>query len=178
MTLSELLVNVNPKSITGDTQIEITGVNIDSRRIENGHLFIALKGTLTDGHKFIGKAIDSGAKAVLLEDMPEEIRDGITYIQVDSTEDVAGTVATLFYGDPSRHLKLVGVTGTNGKTTIATLLYNMFRKMGHKAGLLSTVCNYINGREIPASHTTPDPIELNRLLAEMVAEGCEYAFME
>ncbi len=178
MRLNELLKNVETLNITGDVEVEITGVNIDSRRIEKGHLFVAIPGTQTDGHKFIPKAIELGAAAVLCEKMPEEQTPEVTYIQVASTEDAVGKVATLFFGDPSRKLKLVGVTGTNGKTTIATLLYNMFRKFGHKCGLLSTVCNYIEGEAIPADHTTPDPIELNRLLAQMVEAGCEYAFME
>ena len=178
MKLSELLKNVKPIAVHGDIDIDIKGVNIDSRKIENGHLFIAMKGTQVDGHKFIDKAIALGATAILLEDMPETLEDKVTYVQVKSTEEDAGKVATLFYGDPSKKLKLVGVTGTNGKTTIATLLYKMFREFGYKVGLLSTVCNYIDDKAIPADHTTPDPIELNRLLGDMVAEGCEYAFME
>ena len=178
MKLIELLKNVNVLNTVGDTGVEITGVNIDSRRIEAGHLFVAIPGTQTDGHKYIPKAIELGAVAILCEQMPEEQVDGVTYIVVESTESVVGIVSTHFYGDPSRKLKLVGVTGTNGKTTIATLLYNMFRKFGHKCGLLSTVCNYIEDEAIPADHTTPDPIELNRLLAQMVEAGCDYAFME
>ncbi|WP_033147362.1 UDP-N-acetylmuramoyl-L-alanyl-D-glutamate--2,6-diaminopimelate ligase [Prevotella sp. P6B1] len=178
MRLNELLKHVEILNITGDAGVEISGVNIDSRRIEKGHLFVAIPGTVTDGHKFIPKAIELGAAAVLCEKIPEKLAPEVTYIQVASTEDAVGKVATLFYGDPSRKLKLVGVTGTNGKTTIATLLYNMFRKFGHKCGLLSTVCNYIEDEAIPADHTTPDPIELNRLLAQMVDAGCEYAFME
>ena len=179
MKLNDLLKNIKPLNIVGNTDKDIEGINIDSRKIEQGHLFVAMKGTQTDGHKFIKKAIELGASAVLLEDMPAETAEkDITYIQVKSTEDAVGKVATTFYGDPSHQLKLVGVTGTNGKTTVATLLYNMFRKFGHKVGLLSTVCNYIDDKEVPASHTTPDPIELNALLARMVAEGCEYAFME
>lgn len=178
MKLSELLKNVKPIAVHGDIDIDIKGVNIDSRKIENGHLFIAMKGTQVDGHKFIDKAITLGATAILLEDMPETLEDKVTYVQVKSTKEDAGKVATLFYGDPSKKLKLVGVTGTNGKTTIATLLYEMFREFGYKVGLLSTVCNYIDDKAIPADHTTPDPIELNRLLGDMVAEGCEYAFME
>ena len=178
MKLIELLKNVEVLNTFGDTGVEITGVNIDSRRIERGHLFVAIPGTQTDGHKYIPKAIELGAAAILCEQMPEEQADGVTYVVVASTENVVGLVATHFFGDPSRKLKLVGVTGTNGKTTIATLLYNMFRKFGHKCGLLSTVCNYIEGEAIPADHTTPDPIELNRLLAQMVAAGCDYAFME
>ena len=178
MKLKELLRNSKTLGIIGDDGVDITGVNIDSRRIEAGHLFIAIPGTQTDGHKYIPKAIELGAKAILCEQVPEEKAEGVTYITVASTEAEVGKVATLFYGDPSAKLTLVGVTGTNGKTTIATLLYNMFRKMGHKCGLLSTVCNYIEGEAIPADHTTPDPIELNRLLAQMVSAGCEYAFME
>ena len=138
MKLSELLKNVEVLNILGKDDIEITGVNIDSRRIEDGHLFIAIPGTQTDGHKFIPKAIEQGAAAVLCEYFPNKREPGVTYIAVASTEDEVGKVATAFYGDPSRKLKLVGVTGTNGKTTIATLLYNMFRKFGHKCGLLST----------------------------------------
>ena len=178
MRLSELLKYVKPLCIIGDEQIDITGVNIDSRKIEKGHLFVAMKGTQTDGHKFIPKALELGASAILCEDLPEEKNEGTTYIQVSSTESAVGPVATVFFGEPSQRLKLVGVTGTNGKTTIATLLYNMFRKFGHKCGLLSTVCNYIEEEAIPADHTTPDPIELNRLLSKMVDAGCEYAFME
>ena len=178
MVLEELIKGLKTVSVCGQTDIEITGVNIDSRRIKEGHLFIAQRGTQVDGHKFIPKAIELGAKAVLCEVLPEEKAEGVTYVQVESTEDVAGKVATIFYGDPSRKLKLVGVTGTNGKTTIATLLYNMFRKLGYKCGLLSTVCNYIEDEAVPADHTTPDPIELNYLLSRMVDAGCQYAFME
>ena len=178
MKLKELLKDIPVIAIVGSEDVEITDVNIDSRRIKDGHLFIAMKGTQVDGHKFVPKAIELGAKAVMCEDMPEEKAEGMTYVQVESTEDVVGKVATTFHGNPSTKLKLVGVTGTNGKTTIATLLYNMFTKMGHKCGLLSTVCNYIIDEAIPADHTTPDPIELNRLLDRMVQAGCEYAFME
>ena len=178
MKLSELLKYIKPIAIIGNAEVDITGVNIDSRKIEKGHLFVAIKGTQTDGHRFIPKALELGAVAVLCEDLPEEPNGAVTYVQVASTEAAVGPVATVFYGEPSQHLKLVGVTGTNGKTTIATLLYNMFRKFGHKCGLLSTVCNYIEGEAIPADHTTPDPIELNKLLHQMVEAGCEYAFME
>ena len=178
MKLQELLKGIKPTSVIGGVDADITGVDIDSRQVKDGHLFVAMKGTQVDGHRFIPKAIEQGASAVLCEDLPEEKAEGVTYIQVPSTEDAVGHVATLFYGDPSKKLKLVGVTGTNGKTTIATLLYNMFRKMGYKCGLLSTVVNYIDGEAIPADHTTPDPIELNMLLGKMVEAGCEYAFME
>jgi UDP-N-acetylmuramoyl-L-alanyl-D-glutamate--2,6-diaminopimelate ligase len=178
MKLQELLNNVKPLQVIGSADVDISGVNIDSRRIAEGHLFVAMKGTQVDGHKFIPKAIEQGARAVLCEDLPDERPEGVTFVQVASTEDAVGSVATLFYGDPTKKLKLVGVTGTNGKTTIATLLYNMFTKMGHKCGLMSTVCNYIVDKPVPADHTTPDPIELNQLLHDMVEAGCEYAFME
>lgn len=178
MELRKLIKNIKPVAIKGDDGVDITGVNINSRLIEKGHLFVAMKGTQVDGHRFIANAVESGAVAVLCEDMPAEPAEGVTYVQVESTEDAVGKVATMFYGEPSKKLKLVGVTGTNGKTTIATLLYNMFTKLEHKCGLLSTVCNYIIDEKIPADHTTPDPIELNSLLARMVDAGCEYAFME
>ena len=178
MKLSDLLKNIVTISITGDADCDIKGVNIDSRKVADGHLFIAMRGTQVDGHKFIPKAEELGATAILCEQLPEEKKQGVTYVQVADTEDVVGQVATTFYGNPTSKLKLVGVTGTNGKTTIATLLYNMFRKMGHKCGLLSTVCNYVEGEAYPTDHTTPDPIELNELLGKMADAGCEYAFME
>ncbi len=178
MKLNELLKTIRPLAIEGNAGVEITGVDIDSRRVEPGHLFVAIKGTQTDGHAFMDKAASLGAAAILCETMPDNMAEGVTYVKVASTEDAVGSVATIFYGEPSKKLKLVGVTGTNGKTTIATLLYDMFRKLGHRCGLLSTVCNYIEGEAVPASHTTPDPIELNRLLAKMAEAGCEYVFME
>ena len=178
MKLSELLKNVNPQAIVGDAGIDVTGVKIDSRQVSSGSLFVAVRGTQVDGHQFISKAVEQGAKVVMCENLPDSLADGVTYVQVTSTEDAVGPVATQFYGDPTSKLKLVGVTGTNGKTTIATLLYNMFRKFGHKCGLLSTVCNYIEEEAIPATHTTPDPIELNELLGRMADAGCEYVFME
>lgn len=178
MKLETLLKSIKVLNIAGSTEHEITGVNIDSRKVENGHMFIAMRGTQVDGHAYIGKAIESGAKAVLCEEIPSDINDDITYIQVESCEDSVGKIASVFYGEPSRKLKLVGVTGTNGKTTIATLLYDMFRKLGYKCGLLSTVCNYIEDEPIAASHTTPDPIALNILLSKMVDAGCQFAFME
>ena len=178
MKLNELLQNLVVKSVEGSTDIEIAEVDIDSRQVGAGHMFVAIKGTQTDGHQYISKAIGQGAVAILCEDLPVERQADVTYVQVASTEAVVGQVATIFQGDPTSKLKLVGVTGTNGKTTIATLLYNMYRKFGYKCGLLSTVCNYIDGEPVPASHTTPDPIELNRLLRKMVDAGCQYAFME
>lgn len=179
MNLSAILKKVNIVASQGDLQREVTGVSIDSRLVEQGHLFIAVRGTQADGHQYIPKALEKGATAILVsEPIPATTEQGVTYVQVADTEDAAGKVATMFYGNPTTQLKLVGVTGTNGKTTIATVLYNMFRAMGHKCGLVSTVCNYIDGRGIPADHTTPDPVTLNKLLAEMADGGCEYAFME
>ena len=143
MKLNEMLRNITPLQVIGDAEMEIKGVNIDSRKIQHGHLFVAVKGTQVDGHQYIDKAIEQGATAILCETLPQTLTEGVTFVQVADTEDAVGKVATLYYGDPSKHLKLVGVTGTNGKTTIATLLYNMFRKFGYKVGLLSTLCNYI-----------------------------------
>ena len=178
MKLTEILKNMAVKTVEGPADVDITDVDIDSRQVAPGHLFVAIKGTQTDGHRFIPKAEEQGAVAVLCEDMPAERREGVCYVQVASTETAVGPVATAFQGHPSEQLKLVGVTGTNGKTTIATLLYNMFRRLGYRCGLLSTVCNYIEGEPVAASHTTPDPIELNRLLRRMVDAGCQYVFME
>ena len=178
MIISKLISGIKPINIIGDVNKEIVGVNIDSRKIEANHLFIAVKGTQVDGHRYIETAIEKGAVAVLCEDLPEEKAAHVTYIQVQDTTQAAGVVATVFYGEPSKKVQLVGVTGTNGKTTIATLLYNLFRKLGYKCGLLSTVCNYIEDEAVPADHTTPDPIALNYLLSRMVEAGCEYVFME
>ena len=178
MKLSELIEKLNPLEVKGDLNKDITGVNIDSRQVKEGHLFIAVKGTQVDGHKFIPKAVEQGAVAVLCEEIPADAAEGVTFVKVDNTEHNVGQVATTFYGNPTEKLKLVGVTGTNGKTTIATTLYNLFRRLGYKVGLLSTVCNYIDGEAIPTEHTTPDPITLNQLLARMVMAGCQYVFME
>ena len=178
MRLEEILKNINVIETIGDIAREISGIHIDSRKIEPGHLFVAVKGTQTDGHAYIAKAIELGASAIVCEKTPENIENNVTYIKVADTEDCVGKLATAFYGDPTSKLELVGVTGTNGKTTIATLLYNMFRKFGYKVGLISTVCNYIDDEAIPTEHTTPDPITLNKLLGRMADEGCKYAFME
>lgn len=176
--MNMLLNSVDAKQISGDTAKEITGVNIDSRLVEPGNLFIAVKGTQVDGHAFIGKAIEKGAVAVVCEEWPEERAEGVTYVQVADSESAVGLIATTFYGDPTSKLQLIGVTGTNGKTTVATLLYRMFCLFGYKCGLCSTVCNYIGDEAVPTEHTTPDPITLNRLLGQMADEGCKYAFME
>ena len=178
MKLKEILTSIQPVTITGNQYIEITGVDIDSRQVESGHLFMAMHGTQTDGHAYIPAAVEKGATAILCEELPAELAEGVTYIQVADSEDAVGKAATTFYGNPSSKLELVGVTGTNGKTTIATLLYNTFRYFGYKVGLISTVCNYIDDEAIPTEHTTPDPITLNRLLGRMADEGCKYVFME
>ncbi len=178
MTLNNLIVNITTYDIIGNTEKDITGIQIDSRQITKGNLFIAVKGTQTDGHAYIDAAIQNGATAVVCEQLPPALKQDITYIRIPDTESATGKLATKFYGDPTEKLELIGVTGTNGKTTIATLLYNMFRKMGYKTGLLSTVCNYIDGEAIPTEHTTPDPITLNSLLGRMADEGCKYVFME
>ena len=178
MKLEELLKHIQVSEIVGSQQVEITGVNMDSRLVQSGHLFIAVKGTQADGHSYISKAIEKGAVAILCETIPSERLKEVTYICVQDSEDAVGKVATAFYDDPTSKLELVGVTGTNGKTTIATLLYNMFRHFGYKVGLISTVCNYIDEEAIPTDHTTPDPITLNKLLGQMADSGCKYAFME
>lgn len=178
MKLKDVLRKVKPLETIGSMETEITDVHIDSRKVKKGSLFIAERGTQTDGHVFIPAAVKNGAAAVVCETMPEEIDGNTVFVRLESTEAAAGPIATQFYGDPSRKLKLVGVTGTNGKTTIATLLYNMFRKFGYKCGLCSTVCNYIDGEAVPADHTTPDPVTLNYLLGRMADAGCQYAFME
>ena len=178
MKLTEIIQPVTLTETVGCTDLDITGIQMDSRLIEPGQLFVAVRGTQTDGHAYIDKAIEKGAVAVVCEQIPEVRQPGVTYLSTPDTEDAVGKLATTFYGDPTSKLDLVGVTGTNGKTTIATLLYDMFRHFGYKVGLLSTVCNYIDGEAIPTDHTTPDPITLNRLLGRMADEGCKYAFME
>lgn len=178
MKLSEVLKNIVILESVGKTDIEICGIQIDSRKIDAGHLFIAVCGTQADGHQYIGKAIAQGATAVVCQQLPDDLSAGVTFIRIEDTEDATGKIATQFYGNPSTQLKLVGVTGTNGKTTIATLLYEIFTAFGYKCGLCSTVCNYIGERAIAADHTTPDAITLNQLLSQMVKEGCQYAFME
>ena len=178
MKLSEVLKNIVILESVGKTDIEICGIQIDSRKIEAGHLFIAVCGTQADGHQYIGKAIAQGATAVVCQQLPDDLPAGVTFIRIEDTEDATGKIATQFYGNPSTQLKLVGVTGTNGKTTIATLLYEIFTAFGNKCGLCSTVCNYIGERAIAADHTTPDAITRNQLLSQMVKEGCQYAFME
>ncbi len=178
MTIRELIAGIKTVAVVGNQDREVTDIQLDSRKVTGGCLFVAMRGTTVDGHQFISNAQELGAAAVLCEVLPADQSESVTYVQVPDCEDVVGLVATRFFGDPSGKVKLVGVTGTNGKTTIATLLYNMFRKFGYKCGLLSTVCNYIDGEPIPADHTTPDAVTLNRLMGRMADEGCKYVFME
>lgn len=178
MKLRELFRDLSLENVVGDMEMDVCGIQIDSRLIKSHELFIALRGTLSDGHAYVDKAIENGATAILVDTLPETLQDGITYIKVENTELLVGVLATRFNGDPTKHLRLVGVTGTNGKTTIATLLYNMFRILGYKVGLISTVCNYVDDEPVASTHTTPDPITLNKLLGRMVEAGCEYVFME
>lgn len=178
MKLSELIKACTPLEVVGNTEIDITGIELDSRRVGQGTMFVAMRGTQSDGHQYIDKTLELGATAIVCESLPEEKKPGVTYIRYENTTDVVGLLATQYYGNPTLRMKLIGVTGTNGKTTIATTLYNIVRRMGIKAGLCSTVCNYIDGKAYPTECTTPDPITLNRLLGKMADEGCQYAFME
>lgn len=176
--LSQVLSSVQIISATGQTDKNITGVESDSRKISEGKMFVAVPGVTTDGHKYIPDVIKAGATAIVCEQLPETLEDGVTYIQVENSASALGFIASEWYDNPSKKMKLVGVTGTNGKTTTATLLYELARKLGYKAGLFSTVYNYIDSKPVPATQTTPDQITLNRLMSEMVEEGCEYVFME
>lgn len=180
MQLSELIKVIKPVRVTGSENVEVLDVAIDSRQVRPGHLFIAVPGTQVDGHTFIPKATEQGAVAVVYcnPEFTIPADSNTTFILVEDTERVVGPLAHHFFGDPTEKLDLIGVTGTNGKTTIATLLFKMFRRFGYKCGLCSTVCNYIDDEAFPTDHTTPDPITLNRLLGRMANEGCRYAFME
>lgn len=169
---------VDAIEVKGSLDGEIAGIAIDSRKVVPGGLFVAMRGTQTDGHAYIAAAEEAGARIVVCEQLPGQQSAQVTYVTVKDSEEAAGRMATTFYGNPTERMQLVGVTGTNGKTTIATLLYRLFRRLGYKAGLLSTVCNYVDDRAVPAQQTTPDPITLNRLLGEMADCGCQYAFME
>ena len=185
MILKELLTAIEPIEVIGSTEKEIKGLHFDSRKINKGDVFVAQVGTAVDGHTFIDGCVAKGAAAVVLSDrryLPKEVVSRrileVSYILVENTDKALGLLASKWFGEPGKELTLVGVTGTNGKTTIATLLYKLVRALGHKAGLLSTVVNYIEDEAVPATHTTPDAIELNGLLRRMVDAGCEYAFME
>lgn len=176
--LAELLRNISPLSVVGSTQVEVAYLCADSRKAGRKSLFVAVRGTKTDGHLYIPQVIHAGASAVVCELLPERCDDGVTYVVVRDASEALGWLASAFYGDPSLRLTLVGVTGTNGKTTTATLLYRLFMRLGFRSGLLSTVINYVGESPVEATHTTPDPISLNALLARMADEGCSYCFME
>ncbi len=178
MKLETLLKNIACRRVTSDVETDIKGVKSDSRQVQPGDLFVAVSGTVADGHRFIDKAIEQGAVAVVCETLPADLRPHVTYVCVHDAAEVLGLLASAWHGHPSSRLVLIGVTGTNGKTTIATLLYRLFKKMGYKAGLISTVVNYVDEEAIEATHTTPDALTLNALLARMVEAGCRYAFME
>ena len=181
MILSDLLQAIQPLRIIGRTDVDVHAIQFDSRKVEAGDMFVAQAGTAVDGHTFVPSCIDKGARVIVLDNpdyMPQEEKSGVTYVLVPSSEEALGRQAHRWYGCPSEKLTLIGVTGTNGKTTIATLLYEMVRAMGHKAGLLSTVVYYVDGQAFPSTHTTPDALALNALLAQMVEAGCKYAFME
>ncbi len=176
--LIDILNKIENVKIQGDSSTFISSVAFDSREVVDNTLFVAQKGVHVDGHNFIEKAIEKGATAIVCEKLPEDLHRGITYIQVKNSSRTLGDIASNYYGNPSRHLKLIGITGTNGKTTTVTLLHKMFLSLGFKTGLLSTIVNKINNAEIPSTHTTPDSLQLNSLLARMIEEGCEYCFME
>lgn len=178
MLLSEILYNIPLKSVSGRTDINVLKIEFDSRKIEEGTLFVAIPGTQVDGHNFIEKAIETGATAILCERFPEILSENITYVLVENSAKSMGIAAGNFYNNPSKNLTLVGVTGTNGKTSIATLLFNLFRKLGYKCGLLSTVQNQIEDDIIPSTHTTPDSVKINELMQEMYKKGCVFVFME
>ena len=178
MILTDILQQVVLLKTIGETELTIQNIQFDSRKVSTGSLFVATRGTASDGHEYISKAIENGALAIVCEEIPTGIHPGIIYIKVENSMDALGKMASAWYGFPSSKMILVGVTGTNGKTTIVTLLYQLFRQLGHKTGLLSTVCNYVNDLAVEATHTTPDALALNELLAQMVDAGCEYAFME
>ncbi len=176
--LNDILAEIKVLEQSGKIDVAVNTIQLDSREIKDNDIFVAVKGTQVDGLQFIGKAIELGAKTIVCEDFPDNLEKEITYIKVEDAANAVGVMASAFYGNPSSKLKLVGVTGTNGKTTIATLLYQMFLNLGYKTGLLSTICNYINTVAVDATHTTPNPVELNKMLAEMVDVGCDYCFIE
>ncbi|TXI14189.1 MAG: UDP-N-acetylmuramoyl-L-alanyl-D-glutamate--2,6-diaminopimelate ligase [Pedobacter sp.] len=177
-TLRDIIYSVPLNQAIGSTDVEISEVCFDSREIKPNALFVAIPGTLVNGHQFITQAVSQGAGAVLCEKLPKQLEQHVCYLKVENAAKALGVIAANFYDNPSSKLKLVGITGTNGKTTIATLLFQLFRELGYKVGLLSTVQNQINEQIIPATHTTPDPIAINRLINDMVAGGCDYCFME
>ncbi len=178
MKFEKIVQHIGALEVHGNSQVEITSLGINSREVSNGQCFVAMRGTQIDGHTFIADAISKGAAAIICEQLPAMLMPNVCYALVKSTDTAVGQAASAFYDNPSRKLKLVGITGTNGKTTTATLLYTLFRALGNKVGLISTVVYKIDDREIEATHTTPDAITLQKIMSEMVASGCTYCFME
>ena len=176
--LKDILYKVNIRAVNGDTAVAVKDLQTDSRKVTPGSCFIAIKGTVTDGHDFISKAVENGATSVVAESIPSNTADGVTYVEVENSALAAGMMSHQYYGEPSTKLKMIGVTGTNGKTTIATLSWKLFTSLGYKCGLVSTVQNQVGDRVVESTHTTPDAINLNKLLKEMVDEGCTHVFME
>jgi len=178
MKLKDLLYKVSIIKVVGTTDVDVVNVQFDSRKIENGGLFVAISGEITDGHKYINETIVSGAKVIIVEKIPQDLDSSVTYVQVENSNEALGIIASNFYNNPSKRIKLLGVTGTNGKTTIVSLLHQLFELLNVKSGMLSTIHNKINDKVIPATHTTPDALQINNLLNTMIEEGCEYCFME
>lgn len=178
IVLKNILNSLNIVYQQGNVDIGISDIVFDSREVSKNSLFVAVSGTQSDGHAFVKKAIDNGAVAIVCQKLPEELNIDIAYVQVKNSAQALGKLASAYYSHPSKKLKLIGITGTNGKTTTATLLYQLFLQMGYKVGLLSTICNYVHTNKIKATHTTPNPVELNSLLADMVDAGCDFCFME
>jgi len=176
--LNDILKTISVIKVIGNSELPVTAIEFDSRKVQSGSLFVAVKGTLSNGHDYIDKAIENGANAIVCEKLPKKTDNDIVYVQVSNTSEALGKLASAFYDFPSSKLKLVGVTGTNGKTTTVTILYNLLRRLGYKTGLLSTVRNYIDDQIIEATHTTPDAVQMNKLMKQMVGYGCEYCFME
>ncbi|PCH70870.1 MAG: UDP-N-acetylmuramoyl-L-alanyl-D-glutamate--2,6-diaminopimelate ligase [Bacteroidales bacterium] len=178
ININELFGSVNIECIKGDKDVEVNEIHFDSRKVKDGDMFVACRGTVSDGHDFIEIAVEKGAGVIVCEELPKSSTSETSFVLVEDSSEALSQIAHNFYNKPTENIQLVGVTGTNGKTTIATLLYDLFKKLGYKVGLLSTVCNYVDEKEIKATHTTPDALQLNALLAEMVEAGCEYCFME
>ena len=176
--LKDILYGVSLSAVSGDTNVMVNDVHFDSRKVEMDDVFVAIRGTVADGHDFIQKSVDAGARAIVCEELPELMVNGVTYLQVDNCNSALAVIASNFYGNPSKNLKLVGVTGTNGKTTVTTLLYNLFKKAGFKVGLISTIKVLVDDKEYKATHTTPDVLTINNYLSKMNEAGVEFCFME
>ncbi len=176
--LSDIIQNLKPIKIVGSTNVGVAGIDLDSRAVGENYVFVAIKGTATDGHLFIDKAIENGANVIICEELPKNLQENISYVQLENTQRDLFKIASAFYDNPASKLKIIGITGTNGKTTIATILYKLFNKLGNKSALISTIAYYFGNEELKATHTTPDAIRLNYLFSKMLDNGCEYCFME